>query len=82
MNISVIVDGSMAINEIEKYFKNKKINIQSIKKDDKVIKNKKLQSFTFAATFDSKKLTKEEIIGKLITKDNIVEVIDENNVIQ
>ena len=81
INLSLVVkgDSEKIIGEIQEYFKKEKIFIQSIKKEE-VNFNKKLESFKIVATYDSKKNTKGEIISKLIAKENVIEVIDENNI--
>lgn len=81
LNISVIIseNSEKAMDEIQAYFKRESINIQSIKKDEN---SKKNEAFRIIATFDSKKKSRNDIISKIITKNNVIEVIDENNVIQ
>ena len=83
LDISIIIKDNIeeTIDEIQKYFKKESIVIQSIKKEELSDKNKS-ESYRISATYDSKHKTKNDIIGKLITKKNVVEIIDEDNVLQ
>ncbi|MBR4178749.1 MAG: MgtC/SapB family protein [Bacilli bacterium] len=83
LDVSIVISGNSekTIDDIQDYFKKESISIQSIKKED-VNESNKTESFRIKATFDSKHKTRNDIISKLITKKNVVEVIDENNVIQ
>ena len=51
-------------------------------KELKFQNGKKLYNYRLAATFDSKHTSKSEIIGKLITREKVIEVTDEMNVVE
>lgn len=75
INIKINSNVDETINNIEDYFKKEKIAIQSMKKDE----TKTSTNITLLATYDSKKITKNEIISKLISLDSVSEVINDNN---
>ena len=76
--ITVANEAADAIDEIRKYFKKEGIHIQSIKKDSEAIKSKKNEVLKIGVTYDTRKLTKTEIISELISIDKVVEVIEED----
>ncbi len=82
VTITVNNDSDDILDKIQKYFKDKKITLQSIRKEDKIIDKKNLNGFRIAATFDSRKISRSEIINSLIAIKDVNEVIDENNVVQ
>ncbi len=66
LNLSIIVtDTNKAIEEIQAYFNKEKIVIESIKKEQDVIKNKKIEILNYELTYDTKKVDKNEILSKL-----------------
>ena len=77
LDISLIVEdnATKVIEEIEDYFKEEKIVIQSIKKEE----HSKNVSINICATYDEKRIHKNQIISKLISIKNIKEVNDENH---
>ena len=75
INIKINSNVDETINNIEDYFKKEKIAIQSMKKDE----TKTSTNITLLATYDSKKITKNEIISSLISLDSVSEVINDNN---
>ena len=75
INIKINSNVDETINNIEDYFKKEKIAIQSMKKDE----TKTSTNITLLATYDSKKITKNEIISRLISLDSVSEVINDNN---
>lgn len=79
IDLSITVESNIgkAIEEIEDYFKSKKIVIKSIKKDTDVIKEKKMEVVRISATFDVKVVSKNEILSNLIAMKSLVEVIEE-----
>ena len=76
--ITVADEASNAIDDIQKYFKKEEIHVQSIKKDTEVIKSKKNEALKISLTYDTKKLTKTEIISELISLEKVQEVIEED----
>ena len=84
LDLSIIVDGNHdeIIEEIENFCKDQKINVQSIEKEIYVRKGKSLSEFRISGSYDSRNNKKSKIISKLIAKDNIIKVVDENNVTQ
>ena len=76
--ITVADDLSDALEDIKKYFKKESIHIQSIKKDSEVIKSKKNEVLKVSVTFDTKKLTKSDIISSLISLEKVQEVTEED----
>ena len=66
LDLSIIVsDTSKAIEEIQTYFNKEKIVIESIKKEQDVIKNKKIEILNYELTYDTKRVDKNEIVSKL-----------------
>lgn len=66
LNLSIIVtDTNKAIEEIQTYFNKEKIVIESIKKEQDVIKNKKIEILNYELTYDTKRVDKNEIVSKL-----------------
>ena len=84
IDLSITIDStnSKEIDEIQRVLKKETVAIQSIKKEEKVDKGKKMYNFRILATFDSKYTTKSKIISKLILRENVVEVTDEVNITQ
>ena len=84
IDLSIVMDGkeNEIFEEIEKFFKEEKINIQSIEKGSYVRKGKDLHEFRISAIIDSRHNSKSKIMNKLISKENVLKVIDEKNVIQ
>ena len=84
IDLSITIDStnSKEIDEIQRALKKETVTIQSIKKEEKVDKGKKMYNFRILATFDSKYTTKSKIISKLILRENVVEVTDEVNITQ
>ena len=76
--ITVADEASNAIDDIQKYFKKEEIHVQSMKKDTEVIKSKKNEALKISLTYDTKKLTKTEIISELISLEKVQEVIEED----
>ena len=76
--ITVADDLSEALEDIQKYFKKENIHIQSIKKDSEVIKSKKNEVLKASVTYDTKKLSKSDIISTLISLDKVKEVTEED----
>ena len=84
LDLYIILDNkeSNLTEEIENFFKSEKITIQSIEKEECLLKGKKMHGYRINGVYDSKGNTKAKIISKLIGKENVIKVIDENNVIQ
>ncbi len=76
--ITVADEATKAIDDIQKYFKKEEIHVQSMKKDIEVIKSKKNEALKISLTYDTKKLTKTEIISELIALEKVQEVIEED----
>ena len=68
---------SKSVEEIENFFKSKKIVIKSIKKETGVIKEKNMEVLRISATYDTKEISKNEILSNLISMKSLVEVIEE-----
>ena len=79
LNISVVVDNNVnkTIEEIEEYFKNEKIVIQTIGKENSIINNKKVDIIKLHATYDTRKTNKNEVISTLVKMKSISKVIDD-----
>jgi len=78
LHITIADDAAESIDDIQKYFKKESIHIQSIKKDSEAIKSKKSDVLKIGITYDTKKLTKTEIISELISLDKVIEVVEED----
>lgn len=76
--ITVADDLGDALEDIKKYFKKEDIHIQSVKKDSEVIKSKKNEVLKVSVTYDTKKLSKSDIISTLISLDKVKEVTEED----
>ena len=76
--ITVADDLGDALEDIKKYFKKEDIHIQSVKKDSEVIKSKKNEVLKASVTYDTKKLSKSDIISTLISLDKVKEVTEED----
>ena len=76
--ITVADDLGDALEDIKKYFKKVDIHIQSVKKDSEVIKSKKNEVLKVSVTYDTKKLSKSDIISTLISLDKVKEVTEED----
>lgn len=77
LNLTIADSISSSLKEIKKYFEKEEIHIQSMKKDSDAINNKKTEVLIINITYDTKKISKNEIISSLITLDKIQEVIEE-----
>lgn len=79
LNISVeYLNDSDALEYINSYFKEKNITIQSIRKE---IKDKKISTVNIDAVYETRKISRSQIIGKLIENKSIVEVNEENSLV-
>ena len=76
--ITVADDLGDALEDIKKYFKKEDIHIQSVKKDSEIIKSKKNEVLKVSVTYDTKKLSKSDIISTLISLDKVKEVTEED----
>ena len=76
--ITVSDELSDSMEEIQKYFKKNNIHIQKIKKDSEVIKSKRSEVIKVSVTYDTKILTKTDIISSLIALDKVKEVVEED----
>ena len=77
LEIMIKSDISKTIKEIEEFFKKEKIAVQSMKKEENI--ERKEECLTIIASYDFKHINKNEIITKLISINNVSEVIDDNN---
>ena len=75
INVKINSNVDETIANIEDFFKKEKIAIQSMKKDE----TKNSTNITILATYDTKKITKNEIISRLISIDSVSEVLNDNN---
>ena len=72
--VAIGSDSSKAIDEIKAFFKKHNISIESIKKVQDTINNKKVEIVNFDVTFDIKKIDKNEIVTSLASMKNNLEV--------
>ena len=70
-------DVTKTLNEIQKYFKEKNISIQSIGKDNDTIRNKKEELLKISLRYNVRKNHKNEIISYLVSLDSIIGVEEE-----
>ena len=84
LNLSISISGntSKTIEDIQDFFKVEKINIQSIKKEEIVDSKQIIEIYRIAAYYDTNNNSKSDIISKIISKKNVIEVIDENNTVE
>ena len=70
-------DIKKALNEVEKYLKNNKINIVSIRRDEEIT-NKK-DSIVVGVTYDTRDIIKSDILADLINLESVSSVEIEND---
>lgn len=76
LNLSITLENNMSksIEEIEKYFKEEKITIQSMGKETDIVKDRKVEKLKLCIVYDTKNNDKNKIISGLISNKNISEV--------
>ena len=76
INLSIVVDKNLVstVNDIKEFFKKEKIVITNISRDTDVIKDKKMEIIKVEATFDTKHITKNEIVSEIISMKTVKEV--------
>ena len=79
MELALTIDSNVnnTLEEIEDYFKKKNVVIKSLRKEVGAVKEKKMEVIKITATFNSKELSKNEIINKLFSIKSVVEVVEE-----
>ena len=80
LNLSITIANNVgnATDEIQEFFKKEKITIESIKKESDLIKNKKVEVLNISITYDFKRITKNEILTKLVSMKSNLEVTVED----
>lgn len=79
LNLIITVDGNInkAIAEIREYLKRNKIVMQSISKDNEVIRNKQLEVLRISVSFDVRTHHKNDIISSLAFLKTVKDVSEE-----
>ena len=62
------------IKEVQKFLKEHNISIQSIRKDNEVIKSKKTEVLRISFEYDTKRIHKNEIVSSLVALESVKEV--------
>ena len=76
IDLTIIVEDNTieALKEIRSFLREKNIELQSVKKDNDVIKNKKTEVLKISIVYDARKLRKNDIISLLVALKSIREV--------
>ncbi len=79
LDLLLTIEGDLnkTISQIKEYVKDNKISIQSISKDNEVIKNKKSEVLRLSLQYDNKRINKNDIISSLVALETITEITEE-----
>ena len=76
IDLTIIVEDNTieALKEIRTFLRENNIELQSVKKDNDVIKNKKTEVLKISVVYNSRKLRRNDIISSLVSLKSIREV--------
>ena len=63
---------------LRKLLSKEKVVLKSIKKETETIRNKKIESIKISGTYESKEFSKNDLLSKIATLENVTEIIDES----
>ncbi len=79
VDLYITIEGNVnkPLDEIKKYFKENKISIQTMSRDDDIINNRKGETIKISIKFETKKNHKVDIISYIAGIDSVAEVKEE-----